>query len=738
MSRSQSFPFPQLKQLPSDDLNTEELEDARVPPASQVRASWIDLIFQEQGRRLICWLPVGFALGAVLFFSLRVELCAAWGAMVAASGVVLLWAGWYRGWCRLVGFGLLVLGLGFALAALQTRRQPLMPALPTRAIILTGRVLAIENLPPRQDDDEPARRLTLADVTFDTTLDAGMRPLKRFLHVRLKAGDPLSPLPGSYVSVRALLKPPAPPALPGGRDMQRESWFSGNAGNGYALGYVTLEADAAHTPFLEQLREAVARRIERVIPGQTGAIAATLLAGEGSGINRQTRKAFSASGLAHLLAVAGLHLGLVMAAVIVSIRAILVLSEKAALYWPCREISALAGLVAGGGYVLLTGAHLPSVRAFGMACIVTLALLTGRSTLSMRALSMVALLVLVVSPSSVGDVSFQMSFAAVMGLIAGYEVLREPLIRLRGEGGWQRVTCSHLVALALTSLLAGLATLPVSMAHFGAFQPWFVLANLIAVPLAAIWIMPAGLISILLMPFHAEALPLRIMGKGVQIVQILADKVAAFPMAHHDVPSMPGWGLLAFMLGLAILCLWVGRGRLAGLPLIALAVVSIWFQSRPVLLLSPDAGLIAVVDRGVLKMGPHSSLENIVLDDWQQDLALPVEALPSACNAGLCRVRVQGHTFLLRPHDPTDGETLPTPEDCKEIELFVSASPARRGCPGVPTLDRFSAWRDGAWAVYLSRGKISLVSDRSWRGSRTWVPAIGSHGMPNLPLARSE
>lgn len=95
-------------------------------------------------------------------------------------------------------------------------------------------------------------------------------------------------------------------------------------------------------------------------------------------------------------------------------------------------------------------------------------------------------------------------------------------------------------------------------------------------------------------------------------------------------------------------------------------------------------------------------------------------------------------TVLLRTHDTSDGRNLPSAEDCQGIALFISASPTRDACPGVPFIDRFSVWRDGSYSVYDEKNGFRLVSDRSARGSRLWVPPPGWHGMPNLPMAKSE
>lgn len=730
------------KTLSVPDLDPTELLAGAEPcdpvltlPPSLIRS------FLDQGRQMICWLPVGVGLGAVTYLVLPFEPSVAFVILVTLlpvlTGVGCLWGGWQRLFPRLLGFALLAAATGFGDLAFQARMQPPMPALPTHATVLTGRVQSLEILPPRNDDEDDGHRVTLTGAVFETPVDAGMAPLRRMLHIRLRDDDDLLPEPGSTIRLRTMLRAPPPPSWPGGRDLQREAWFSGLAGSGYALGPASLSGAPSRQSWLESLRETVALRASAALSDQTAAIAATLLAGEAGSIDQHTRETFSASGLAHLLAVAGLHLGLVMAAVIVTLRCGLAAIEYVALRWPCRQIAAVSGLLAGMGYVMLTGAHLPSLRALGMASIVTLAIVTGRRVLSMRSLSIVALLILLVSPVSVVDVSFQMSFAAVMGLIAGYGALREPLMRLRGEGEWYHVVASHCAALVLTSLLAGLATLPVSMAHFGALQPWFVLANLVAVPLAAVWIMPVGLLALVAMPFHAEAPFLKLMGMGIRIVQILAERVAAFPMAHQPVPAMPGWGLLLVMLGLCFLCLWKGRVCLAGLLPIAVGVAAIWLALKPDILVSPDAGLIAVRSQGALLVGPHSSLQRRTLEDWQQALALPTAPLPSDCLSGPCRITLGARTVLLRVRDASDGTILPTAEQCEGVNLFISASPARKGCPDVPSIDRFSVWRDGGYSVFAGRN-LAVISDRSWRGNRLWVPPVGWHGMPNLPLALSE
>ena len=122
--------------------------------------------------------------------------------------------------------------------------------------------------------------------------------------------------------------------------------------------------------------------------------------------------------------------------------------------------------------MVLTGMHVPIIRSFAMACLLTIAILADRRPVSSRGLALAATVLMLLSPQYVPNVSFQMSFSAVLALIAGYEALRPWLRRLHGTqlGAAVRVA---LVALALTSALAGSASAPYGAYHFGHVQVYF-------------------------------------------------------------------------------------------------------------------------------------------------------------------------------------------------------------------------------------------------------------------------
>ncbi len=156
-----------------------------------------------------------------------------------------------------------------------------------------------------------------------------------------------------------------------------------------------------------------------------------------------------------------------------------------------RRIAAVAALAAGLLYLALTGGHIPILRSFAMACVVTLGVLSGRRAISVRALALAAVALMLFAPAEVMGVSFQMSFAAVLALVAGWEVLA-PRLALLGAGAWWRGPALYVGGLALTSALAGTASLPFAAYHFGNAALFYVPANVIAVPLTGLWVMPWG------------------------------------------------------------------------------------------------------------------------------------------------------------------------------------------------------------------------------------------------------
>ncbi len=475
-----------------------------------------------------------------------------------------------------------------------------------------------------------------------------------------------------------------------------------------------------------------------------GAVAVTLLTGASRSIPEADHAAFRASGLAHLLAVAGLHIGIVMAFALGAARTLLALSERASLYWPAKKLAVVFALCVGCGYMLLTGAHVPIVRSFAMASLAALAILAGRQPISLRGLGLAGITLMLIAPYEVPGVSFQMSFSAVLALISGYETLRPWLRRLYGKTLAKRLL-SYATALALTSTLAGTASLPYGAYHFGHVQIYYVLSNIIAVTVTALWVMPVGMIALLLMPFGLDWLALIPMGWGTALLIQIARFTAALPAATVAVPHVPAWGLVILSIGTAWLGLWRSRIRCLGIAAIAVGLVSPAFDRPPDILLSADAGLIGFrTDHGVFLQQTRSGSDftrDAWFTRWDVSAATP---LPDEGTAAEGALTCQRDACLFRPRDGVMPALLvrgaAKPEGCTVASVVVSAEPARSVCarPSPRPVDRFTVWKDGAAAIWLGPLGAFVLTDRAARGDRPWVappPKPRRRPISTLPTA---
>jgi competence protein ComEC len=698
------------------------------PAVSALVADWISA---EQGR-FLPWLPVFMAAGNLSFFSAD-HMPPAWVAYAAVlAAVAVLALAWRSFLGRPAGLCLCAAALGFAAASIRTHDLPPMPDLPRRAVVVEGRVAAVDPLPT-------GRRVLLAQVTIHTDGEAQGEALQRRLRIRLRNTDSQPIAPGDRLRLRALLRPPYAPSYPGGWDQRRDAYFQNLGGVGFALGQAKMLSAAKRlglAGWWQHTREGIATRVMSVVPGSAGAVAATLLTGLNTAIPQADRGAFATAGLAHILAVAGLHIGIVMSTVFVGTRFALAHWPWVALRFPIKQIAGVAAIALGGFYMAVTGMHLPIMRSFVMASLVTIGLIAGRQAISMRSLALAAAVLLVLQPEALAGVSFQMSFGAVLVLIAGYEALRSRrLVLLAHQSGIWSWLRRDLLLVTITSLLAALATAPFVAYHFGQIQPYSVFANMLAVPLAAFWVLPWGLGVYALMPLHLECLALIPMGWGCSLMLGIARGVAALPAADVAVPQGPLWGLGLAGFSLVWLCLWQSRLRLLGLPPLLIAVFLLpLLAPTPDILVSPDARLIAFREARAIYL-VSATKDDFTLGEWRRffggrpvlplgggSSGTPPRAPGIACTPAGCLLPAP----QLRPPHLLYWRAEQAPGRCNGISFIVTTdfwdAGAPGACAGTPFVDRSLLRRGGAVAVFLA-GTPVIKTDRSGRGDWPWLPS---------------
>ncbi len=669
-------------------------------------------LLEAQAGRVVLWLPVMVGLGTAGYFALRNEQQLWLGAVAVLLALVGVWC--VRGllvW-RAVMLGLCAVALGFFAAQWRTAGLPEQIVLPRAAQVVDGIVLGVDLLPE-------GRRIVLGEAR----LSPDAAPLQRQLRVRLQATDTTTVQAGDRVRVRARFLSPAWPSYPGAVDFQRVAFFQKLAGSGFALGQIELVQHAQATGaglFLRGVRDAIIARVMTVLPAREGAVAGALLTGAVTAINADDLQAFRASGLAHLLSVSGLHIAIVIGLVMTSLRFMLALMHTPALRWPAKEMAAAAGIVAGLAYLLLTGMQVPTLRSFLMAALVMLGLMLGRPALTLRGLGFAAFIVLLYAPEEITGPSFQMSFGAVLALVAGWEVFQPRLLWLKGQGRfWQRWAFS-VMGLFVASVLAGVATMPFGMYHFQQAQLWSVAANMVAIPLTSVLVMPAGVVALLLMPFGLDGWALTAMGWGLTATLFIAHEVASWPEALVRVPLMPLWGLGAVTFGFLWMALWKGWLRALGVPLAVLGMASPWMHAPPDLLVSQDARLIAVRTAAGVQVQRVGTVSKFTMDTWAR--AWDLDALPNAeartsdiCPDSTTTCLVPGTRVMVMREALHDTS-------CEGADVVLSSEPLQGLCGDVESVDRFNVWRDGAYAGWFTRDGMRLLSDRAWRGARPWVP----------------
>jgi competence protein ComEC len=660
----------------------------------------------ERGR-LFLFLPVAMGAGVLIYFDLLREPPKALAYALPVAAALLLTGCWRWPPARGVALLAFAASLGFARAEQRSASFPPFAPVPYRAVIITGRIGGI-NLLPR------GRRILISRPSLN-----GSTPLRRDVRVRLHRGDDQALKTGDVVRVRALLFGPDRPAYPGGWAFSRDQYFSNLNASGFALGPVAVTAAAAAgwRDRLRGLRETIATRILAVLPVSSGSIAVTLLTGFEHSIPPAERQDFITAGLAHLLAVAGLHVGIVMGVGFFLARFLVGWSEWLLLRVPAKIIASVAAFLVGLAYAALTGFHVPIIRSLAMAGLVLAGMLAGRRALSLRGLALAALALMLMEPEVVPGPSFEMSFSAVLALIAGYEALGRRL-RTRHDG-WGGKLIRHIGALGFTSLLAGGASMPFAAYHFQQIEPYYILANLVAVPITALFLMPLGLASIALMPLHLERLTLVPMGWGVDVVLLVARAIGRLPHALIQIAPVHGVPVALMGVGLAALGIFRTKLRLLGLAPILLGLGLTLAPKPPVLLVSPDARLIAIRDAGLVRIIRMPRAAKFTLEQWHPvwpDRAWDVATARAACPDGACGFD-HGRILFLADRDAA-------PPGCGAALIVVSPQPLRGACrrPGRMIIDRFTVWREGAVAVRLLDGKPRLLSDRMMQGTRPWVP----------------
>jgi competence protein ComEC len=347
--------------------------------------------------------------------------------------------------------------------------------------------------------------------------------------------------------------------------------------------------------------------------------------------------------------------------------------------------------------------------------------------------------VLAIDPVSLVGVSFQMSFGAVVALIAVYETFGARLATILHGRSLLRQLGGYCGAVVVTTLVATIGTLPFSVYHFHRLALFSPLANVVAVPVSAAWTLPWGVAACLLMPFGLEHIALVPMGWGIDLTIWVAVAVSSLPGCLGDAALADGRARNRS--GGRIVAGSVARQLAAMGTLAIIAGLASMALTRPPDVVIADNGrfvALRAADGHYFAASGHDS--DIVGSFLAEDTGEALSSWPSPttatarldCAGELCRYEARGRRVAI----VTGSAALPL--DCSDFDAILAQVPAGVRCRStIPVIDRIDSWRLGAVALWLDPRGIAIASANESRGDRPWVPHPRRHqvwgGVPPTP-----
>lgn len=667
--------------------------------------------FERQRGHLFPWAAICLGTGIAFYFALSFEPNVLDMAILGAVAVLLMaTAIWSATALSPLIWAVSLLLFGLSLASWRAHYVD-SPTISFRYYgPVEGRIIKIDR------SSSGKVRLTLDEVRLDRM---GPARTPHLVRISLHGDQPflVAPKPGLRVAMTGHLSGPSGPVEPGGFDFQRRAWFERLGAVGYTRSPALRLAPAELTSFalhLYQMRLNLSQAIKVSMPGREGPFAAAIITGERADIDAEALADLRGANLAHLLAISGLHMGLLTGALLGMMRVALACSPVTIWRVSPKKIAAVAALFGATIYLGISGASVATQRAYVMAGVMLLAICLDRRALTLRAVAVAAIVVLLIRPESIVGPGFQMSFAATIALVAVFAALRDTDLMYRLPK-WSR----GFAMLVLSSGVAGLATAPFGAAHFNQMAQYGLIANLISVPVMGLIVMPGAIIAALLSFIGLEAIGLEIMRWGLAWILGVADVVTAQQGAVRLIPAPPEVVLPLISIAGAALCLWQGVGRLIGLIPLA-AAFWIWYHAeRPPVLISQTGALIGV-------MGPEGRALNKPKGDgfasgsWLENDGDGADQARAAARPGVPKkqgvIRLGRHVIAYNLNKTIGSNELRGM--CQKADLVIAPQQVEVPCDAI---SKDSLRDSGSLAIWETDGALQLDTTNARRGSRIWT-----------------
>ncbi len=678
---------------------------------------------EADARRLFLWLPVAMGIGIALHFAADAT-PPPWPAavLVLICGIAAVRLRARLGWCSAFA-ALAFVALGFAAAA--WRVQAVAAPILDRPVLarITGFVETV--------DAGPGGGRMVIRLTGMTSATPVTQPQR--IRVTIRGAPP--PRAGDHVSGQARLMPPPQPAFPGGYDFARDAYFLGLGAVGRWIGPISLAPPPHAAPMglrwtaaIDNARTDLTARIAGLIGGQAGALSAALVTGKRGLIEETVNEHMRAAGIYHIVSISGLHMVLAAGVFFWLARAGLALLPGVAETRPIKKWAAVIAMAGAAAYCVFSGSEVATERSLIMTLTMLGAILVDRPALSMRNLAISALIVLAREPETMLGPSFQMSYAAVAGMIAANDWWIARRAARAEPASWGAIMLRKLwlaVAASLaTTLIASIATAPFAAYHFQRLNPYGLIGNALAVPFVSLIVMPAAVAGTLLLPFGLDGPVWQLMGQGSQRVLDVARYVAELQGSVRGSRAFGSGALILMTIGFVVMVIVRAPVRLIGLaPFLA----GVWLAAAP----RPIDMLIGRDGRHVMMRGLDGryilvgrSVNRFTTERWLQadgDLRRAADAslrTGSRCDRLGCVAHSADGGAVALTFDIEAFE-----DDCRRARVVVTPLTAPAFCKTATlVIDRETLAASASLALYRSAQGYHVVPARPYD---IWKPWFG-------------
>ena len=538
--------------------------------------------FESEKHHFLNFFPVGLGLGIISYFSLTSE--PNFYVNLGIFSILLAVVFFIKSNIKFLVYALLSIAIGFLVAQLRTIsvNTYMLEKNFEKPIYLEGTINTFEKT-------YNGSKFVVENI--DCRKDQNLKKVQLTWRGKKAQESDIDYMPGTRVLFCAILSPIYDQAFPGAYDFRKQQYFKGISARGFVVKTPKIlknSEDSSPHIFIEKVRHKIDQQIENFLTGSSAAIAKALITGNTSGISKDIRANFANSGIAHILAISGLHIGIIGFFIFWLFRIVFCCIPKISMYYDVKKISAIISWLVVLMYLYISGRSVPSIRAFFMHTLIIIAILLDRTAFTMRSVAIAATLIMVFTPEVILFPSFQMSFSAVIAIVAFFE-------NRRSASGW----FEKLRDTIATTVVASMATTLFSINSFNQLTLNSILANLVAVPLMTFFIMPFAIFGLFAMIFGFAQYPIIGMGLGIDTLEKIAEKAAQLPGSYIVMPTPSTLVLTVFVFSGLLITLIHHKVRNFGWIGVGIGLLCYYLQPIPDIFIAPHAKTVGIRVNGL-------------------------------------------------------------------------------------------------------------------------------------------